>query len=134
MVRTFGLTHIALAVADMERAFRFYERVFGVVAVYRGDDFIQAQTTGAHDAIVFERKPVRPASNAGISHFGFRLQNPADIENAIASVQEAGGTILSQGEFCPGEPYVYFRDPDGYEVEIWYEPPTAVDLPDALFA
>jgi hypothetical protein len=22
---------------------------------------------------------------------------------------------------------VFFRDPDGYEVEIWYEIPTAVD-------
>lgn len=134
MVRTFGLTHIALAVADLEQAFRFYEHVLGVVAVYRGDDFIQVQTPGAHDAIVFERKPVQLASRGGISHFGFRLQDPAEIENAIASVQEAGGTILSQGEFCPGEPYVYFRDPNGYEVEIWYEPPMAVDPPDALFA
>ena len=128
MVRTFGLTHIALAVADPERAFRFYEHVLGVVAVYRGDDFVQAQTPGAHDAIVFERKTGYGAGGGGIAHFGFRLQNPADIENAVAFVQEAGGTVLSQGEFCPGEPYVFFRDPDGYEVEIWYEPPTPVDL------
>jgi catechol 2,3-dioxygenase-like lactoylglutathione lyase family enzyme len=128
MLRTFGLTHVALAVADLEQAFRFYARILGIVAVYRGDDFIQAQTPGAHDAIVFEYKPVRLASSGGISHFGFRLQDPAEIENAIASVTEAGGTILSHGEFCPGEPYVYFRDPNGYEVEIWYEPPTAVDL------
>jgi catechol 2,3-dioxygenase-like lactoylglutathione lyase family enzyme len=63
MVRTFGLTHIAWAVADLERAFRFYEHVFGAVAVYWGDDFIQAQTPGARDAIVFERKLIRPASN-----------------------------------------------------------------------
>jgi hypothetical protein len=27
----------------------------------------------------------------------------------------------------PGEPYVFFTDPDGYEVEIWYELPTPVD-------
>ena len=134
MVRTVGLTHIALAVADLERAFRFYEHVFGAVAVYWGDDFIQAQTPGARDAIVFERKLIRPASNGGIAHFGFRLQHPADIENAIASVQESGGTILSQGEFSPGEPYVYFRDPDGYEVEIWYEPPTPIDLLSGPFA
>ena len=126
-MRTFGLTHIALAVTDPERAFRFYENVLGVVAVYRGDDFVQAQTPGAHDAIVFQRMPGR-AAGGGIAHFGFRLQNPADIESAVAAVQEAGGTVLSQGEFCPGEPYVFLRDPDGYEVEIWYEPPTPVDL------
>ena len=128
MVRTFGLTHIALAVADPEKAFRFYEHVLGMAAVYRGDDFVQAQTPGAHDAIVFQRKPGKPGMGGGIAHFGFRLRFPSDIEGAIASVKEAGGTILSQGDFCPGEPYVFFRDPDGYEVEIWYEPPTPVDL------
>jgi catechol 2,3-dioxygenase-like lactoylglutathione lyase family enzyme len=134
MPKTFGLTHIALAVADLEQAFRFYEHVLGVIAVYRGDDFIQAQTPGAHDAIVFERKSGHAGKGGGIAHFGFRLQDPAEIENAIACIQEAGGTILSQGEFCPGEPYVYFRDPDGYEVEIWYEPPTALELPSGAFA
>ncbi len=35
--------------------------------------------------------------------------------------------MLDQGEFCPGEPYVFFRDLDGYEVEIWHEIPTPVD-------
>jgi catechol 2,3-dioxygenase-like lactoylglutathione lyase family enzyme len=36
-VATRGLTHIALAVQDTERAFAFYERVFGMVAIYRQD-------------------------------------------------------------------------------------------------
>jgi catechol 2,3-dioxygenase-like lactoylglutathione lyase family enzyme len=127
MVRTFGLTHIALAVSDPEQTFRFYEHILGVVAVYRGDNFIQAQTPGAHDAVVFERKPSQVGMGGGIAHFGFRLRDPADIVDAIRSVESAGGTILSQGEFCPGEPYVFFRDPNGYEVEVWYEPPTPVD-------
>ena len=38
-------------------------------------------------------------------------------------------TICAHGEFVPGEPYVFFSDPDGYEVEIWYELPTPVDPP-----
>ena len=42
MVRTFGLTHLALTVRDVERAFGFYESVFGMVAVYRRPDFLQA--------------------------------------------------------------------------------------------
>ena len=40
---------------------------------------------------------------------------------ALAWVGEAGGAIRSRGEFCPGEPYAFMADPDGYEVEIWYE-------------
>ena len=53
MIRTHGLTHIALAVKDAERSFQFYERVFGAVAVYRKPTFIQAQTPGTHDVLVF---------------------------------------------------------------------------------
>lgn len=41
----------------------------------------------------------------------------------------AGGTTVRQGDFCPGEPYVFFRDPDGHLVEVWYELLTSVDPP-----
>ena len=70
------------------------------------------------------------ANPGGIAHFGFRLVDPADIEAAVAAIVEAGGKIISNGEFVAGEPYVFFTDPDGYEVEIWYELPTPVDPPD----
>ena len=43
MPSTFGLTHLAIGVHDPERAFQFYERVFGMVAVYRNAEFVQAQ-------------------------------------------------------------------------------------------
>jgi catechol 2,3-dioxygenase-like lactoylglutathione lyase family enzyme len=127
MVRTYGLTHIALAVADVERSFRFYQHVLGVVEVYRGEGFIQAQTPGTRDVLVFEQKRERPAGSGGILHFGFRLTSPERILDAIEAVKQAGGKILQHGEFCPGEPYVFFADPDGYEVEIWHELPTPVD-------
>lgn len=48
MVKTFGLTHIALAVADMERSLRFYASLFGVEAYARKDDRIHATTPGFH--------------------------------------------------------------------------------------
>ena len=127
MVKTYGLTHIALAVRDAERAFHFYQRVFGAVAVYRQAGFIQAQTPGSRDVLVFEEKESPGRGTGGIAHFGFRLTDPADITTAVQAVQEAGGTIVDQGEFCPGEPYVFFTDPDGYEVEIWHELATPVD-------
>ena len=151
-IETFGLTHIALAVQDAERAFRFYQDVFGMVAVYRENGFIQAQTPGCRDVLVLEETGSRVAGSGGIAHFGFRLVDPADIDEAVRAVERAGGEILSRGiahfgfrlvdpndideaaraveraggeilsrgEFCPGEPYVFCRDPDGYEIEIWH--------------
>jgi len=127
MVRTYGLTHVALAVRDAERALRLYEQVLGVVPVYRAAGFVQAQTPGSRDVLVFEEGGARPGERRGIAHFGFRLTDPADIEKAVAAVRAAGGIISSQGEFCPGEPYVFFTDLDGYEVEIWHELPTPLD-------
>jgi catechol 2,3-dioxygenase-like lactoylglutathione lyase family enzyme len=128
-VTTHGLTHLALAVRDPTRSLQFYRAVLGVVPVYEHDDFIQAQTPGARDVLVFERNPRQAGKAGGIVHFGFRLQRAADIRRALAAVKSAGGTIRKHGEFVPGEPYVFFTDPDGYEVEIWFEPPTAVDPP-----
>ena len=127
MIKTYGLTHVALAVADPERSFRFYQAVLGVVPVYRSADFIQAQTPGSRDVLVFERDIGKAGRAGGIAHFGFRLVDPADIEAAAKAVIAAGGKIREKGEFIPGEPYVFFHDPDGYEVEIWFEIPTPVD-------
>jgi catechol 2,3-dioxygenase-like lactoylglutathione lyase family enzyme len=126
-VQTFGLTHVALAVTDPRRSLVFYQAVFGVVPVYESDDFIQAQTPGSRDVLVFERKPETAGQAGGVVHFGFRLTRPEDIEHAREAVRAAGGTIRESGEFIPGEPYVFFTDPDGYDVEIWYEIPTPVD-------
>jgi catechol 2,3-dioxygenase-like lactoylglutathione lyase family enzyme len=125
-VKTHGLTHIALAVKDPKRAFNFYRRVFGVVAVYEQPDFIQAQTPGCRDVLVFERGK-KTGKGGGIAHFGFRLTTPDDIKVALRAIKSAGGIVKSHGDFCPGEPYVFFTDPDGYEVEIWFELPTPVD-------
>ena len=126
-VLTRGLTHIALAVRDPMRSLRFYQAVLGVVPVYEQAAFIQAQTPGSWDVLVFERKRLRAGRRGGVLHFGFRLRRERDIERAARAVEEAGGRVLARGEFCPGEPYVFFADPDGYEVELWYETPTPVD-------
>jgi len=123
MVKTLGLTHLALSVGDLNRSFQFYHDVFGMLAVYRGPDFIQAQTPGAQDVLVLESGGDSVGKSGGIKHFGFRLTDPRDIDKAARAIENAGGRITGRGEFVPGEPYVFFQDPDGYEIEVWYELP-----------
>ena len=127
MVETYGLTHVALAVKDAKRSFEFYRKVFGVEKVYDQGSFIQAQTPGTRDVLVFDEKAKRKGERGGIEHFGFRLRRPEDVDLAAELVKKAGGKILDKGEFCPGEPYLYCTDLDSYVVEIWYELPTPID-------
>jgi catechol 2,3-dioxygenase-like lactoylglutathione lyase family enzyme len=96
-LRTHGLTHIALAVRDPKRSLRFYLKVFGAVAVCENEDFIQAQTPGSRDVLVFERNPDLAGRAGGVVHFGFRLVDAADIKRAVPTVKAAGGTILRKG-------------------------------------
>jgi catechol 2,3-dioxygenase-like lactoylglutathione lyase family enzyme len=121
VVKTHGLTHISLAVGDPDRSLAFYSAVFGVREYYRDSEQIQVLGPGPHDVIAFEKSESLAGAKGGISHFGFRLIHPSDIGLAIAEATRAGGKVLRQGEFAPGYPFAYIADPDGYEIEIWFE-------------
>jgi catechol 2,3-dioxygenase-like lactoylglutathione lyase family enzyme len=121
MIRTHGLSHIALAVADPERSARFYAEAFGAEEYYRDENQIQVKGPGPFDVLAFDRDPEHAGTRGGVAHFGFRLIRPEDIEGAVEAVLAAGGTLLRRGEFGPGLPFAYVADPDGYELEIWFE-------------
>ena len=121
MVRTHGLSHISLSVADPDRSLAFYRSVFGVTEYYRDDSQVQVQGPGRWDVLAFEKAPRHAGKVGGIGHFGFRLVEPGDIDEAVTAAVAAGGTLLRRGEFSPGFPYAYIADPDGYEIEIWFE-------------
>ena len=121
MIRTLGLTHIALQVKDVKHSSSFYQKIFGVKEMYCYPDFIQVQTPGSKDIIVFEKQKKKTVSSKKGFHFGFRLSKPSDLKPIIKKIKNAGGKIKETGEFVPGEPYVFFYDPDGYEIEIWFE-------------
>lgn len=122
MAKTFGLTHLAIAVKNIGATLHFYTRVFEMEVMYHEDKMIQLTTPGNHDILVFEEKEHAPiGQSGGIAHFGFRLKRPEDIEEIYNKVLESGGEIEDKGEFVPGSPYLYLRDPDGYLIEVWYE-------------
>lgn len=118
---TFGLTHIALSVTDPKRAAAFYTAVFGGRVTWEDEGSIQIEGTGPADVIVFDRDPDNAGRAGGIQHFGFRLKDPGDLDAILDAVAPAGGRLLRRGEFGPGRPFAYVVDPDGYEIEIWFE-------------
>ena len=59
----------------------------------------------------------------GLTHVAVAVR---DVERAV---RKAGGRVKEVGRFVPGEPCLFATDPDGYEIEIWFERPTPVDPP-----
>jgi catechol 2,3-dioxygenase-like lactoylglutathione lyase family enzyme len=120
MIKTHGLSHINLEVADPEASLRFYSELFGVKEYFRDDESIQVLGPGPNDVLAFVRSS-KAGRAGGISHFGFRLTSAADMDGAVEAATRAGARILRQGKFGPGLPFLFILDPDGYEIEIWYE-------------
>lgn len=119
---TYGLTHIAVKVRDLQATKKFYCQVFDMEVMYDEESFVQLTTPGCNDVLVFEKADKSAIGNAGgIIHYGFRLIDAGHIDVVAERIVKAGGVIKDKGEFVPGSPYIFFSDPDGYEVEVWYE-------------
>ena len=135
-IETYGLTHVALSVADVERSFRFYQRLLGAKLLGNDDGrdaddlsdrkVIEFGTPGCRDVVVLMRsdEPLR-GDTGDIAHIGFRLVSAEDPATVAAAVEEAGGAVGGQGHFSDGDPYVFARDPDGYVIEFWFQPEAA---------
>jgi catechol 2,3-dioxygenase-like lactoylglutathione lyase family enzyme len=123
VIKTYGLTHTALQVADLDRSLRFYQALVGAEVKHRSETGLDFTTPGCHDVVTLQRATTEQTGDMGqLGHIGFRLQSADDVTDLAAAVTEAGGTVGETGHFAPGQPYVFAKDPDGYVIELWYEP------------
>jgi catechol 2,3-dioxygenase-like lactoylglutathione lyase family enzyme len=120
-VKTAGIRHIHLLVADLARAIRFYGDAFGMTEKFRdGDDLVFLNTPGTQDSLALHlvHGDERVGVSGGYEHFGITVLDRESLDAAIAAIEAAGGTLVAKGEHAPGVPYAYVRDPDGYVIEI----------------
>lgn len=121
MIKTQGLSHIHLAVRDIEKSLAFYEDVFGMeVSCWVGSTMVFLRTPGAIDTFTLRQADAEEqvGPGGGFGHFGFRLEDKGGLDAAIEDVESAGGKLNSRGEHAPGHPYAYCSDPDGYVIEF----------------
>jgi catechol 2,3-dioxygenase-like lactoylglutathione lyase family enzyme len=121
MPATFGISHIAMKVSDLDRAVRFYEQAFGAKLYFRNETTAQILGPGPTDVIAFELAPDGAAVAGGIIHFGLRLTAPGQLDTVLRDVLAAGGTLVERGDFGDNQPFAFVRDPEGYEIELWHE-------------
>lgn len=121
MVKSRGLNHINLNVSDLPRSLEFYRAALGLEVAFweRDHSMVFLRSPGARDTITLcQRRGDEPVGGAGVSHFGFALEGPGKLDEAVAQVERAGGKLLSRGEHAPGVLYAYLADPDGYVIEL----------------
>lgn len=114
------INHVALKVADLETATRFYETVFGFrqMRTSRSRGHVSRHLTdGTIDLalMVYDSEEDAEARLVGpgpaIHHFGIEV---TDRAACLEKIKAAGGTILSP----PDAGTVKFRAPDGTIAEI----------------
>lgn len=112
-----GIQHLNLQVADLARARAFYEGLGFALAFAKGDtvwleagDDLLGLSQGAPPAKSFE-------------HFGFMVDAAGDVDR-WAERLAAQGVAAEKGPYDRSDGRsVYFRDPDGHLVEIfWLDP------------
>ncbi len=114
------INHVALKVADLEAATRFYENVFGFrqVRTGRSRGHTSRHLTDGHidlALMVYDSEDDAEAKLVGagpaIHHFGIEVD---DRKSFIAKIEANGGVLLSK----PDSGTVKFRAPDGAIAEI----------------
>ena len=76
MIQTFGLSHIQIAVRDLEKSVRFYQEIFGMKELFMiGTNCMMLQTPGSQEAFTLNGGPdlqKEAGELSGVQHFGFR--------------------------------------------------------------
>jgi|SRR6516165_8627552 len=114
------LRHLALAVRDQPRSARFYSSLFGYRPVRRSPDGV-LMLTGPDGFSLALGSTDEAVALPPFLHFGFCAPNPAAVGVIRGEVAGRGAEIVAE---CDEPGYVSFkcRDPDGYVVEVAWEP------------
>lgn len=112
--------HLNLTVADVDRSQAFYARWFGFdqrPETYR-DDTRFVRNRDGFDLALHPGTP--PSPPAPTMHFGFRTHDAGDVGALLGELRAAGVPIT---EVHDDADYVSLKclDPDGYEIEVYWE-------------
>ena len=123
-----GLDHVYIAVSELARSERFYDRLMRVLG-FRKNTFVIAsdphiQYYNRHFGYVL--RPARVARefeaySPGLHHLCFRVESPEDVI-AIASQLRAAGIEATDAalypSYAPDYWATFFTDPDGLRLEV----------------
>jgi catechol 2,3-dioxygenase len=117
--------HVVIKVRDLERSTKFYTEVLGLQVMKLEPEikmgFFASNGRDHHEFAAIEvgaDAPVSPAHAIGLSHIAFRLRDEAHLRAAYADLKAHGVEIVTAVNHGVTKS-VYFRDPDGNQLEVY---------------
>lgn len=126
-----GINHIATLTTDMDRTVEFYAAVFEGVVTHEeqpreGHPWMKVLEIGGGAALNIFEVPAseiigdrrRIGGRGAIDHFGFGVATREDLELMRDRLSAAGAQEVGEIQALGGEWSLFFRDPDGMELEV----------------
>lgn len=129
--------HCALRVRDVERAKQFYVDVLGFQIMEQDPEHGGVFMSLPNDGHTIDVSPVEDPETAqgppegrervGVAHIAFRVGSYQALKDAYEALQAHGVEVQRMVDHV-SQRSIYFKDPDGNGLEIYYEFPTARKL------
>ena len=125
-----GVMEVPVCADDVDRAAKFYARVFGFKTIFEdGDKLRVLDVCGRQVILVFKRKAITETTEAsegtipahdvaGESHFAMGIDSEPRLEECIERLAKLGIAIESEARSPFGGRQLYFRDTENNLVEL----------------
>ncbi len=135
MIQLKRLGHVLFRVADLERSKAFYSDILGFEIVEEDPAHGGVFMTLGEDGHTIDLMPAEntepPAppdrKQPGLQHIAFQVESYEALKDAYFTLQEHGVEITRAMDHV-SQQSVYFNDPDGNGLEIYYELPNALEM------
>jgi catechol 2,3-dioxygenase len=129
MIKAERIGHVVLKVRNLERSRTFYTEVLGMDVMKEVPAlpavFLANNRRDHHEIALIEVGPTAEDlrhNQIGLSHVAFRLRDEKELRAAYAELKEKDVPISFTVEHGVTKS-VYFRDPDGHELEVYCDNP-----------
>jgi catechol 2,3-dioxygenase-like lactoylglutathione lyase family enzyme len=123
-MKTLGLRHVALNVADPQKTKDFYINVLKMELEWEPDLDNVYLTSGGQDNLAIHKAGPIADSLQHLDHIGFALPEMSDVDEWYAWVKTHSVKILREIKtHRDGARSFYMEDPDGVVIQMIYHPP-----------